>query len=228
MGIIHRARAVMKINRKDTAEVTDKAKANNAGLAAHPTIFVTPNPTIVVVTNQLAAVDQAQVLAGTRAKGTAAARNVQLGMLVGHLETRLLYVQGLADTSATRDQAVATIQAAGFTVALVGDHTKPVLAVFQGPTPGSVVLDANASFFTGGNQGKSFFNWDFTADGGKTFVTLPSTPKATTSLANLTPLTTYGFRVSLTDANAITGTWSQMLPTHLVEHLPALELRAVA
>jgi hypothetical protein len=197
----------MKINRKQTASVTGKAKATNAGIAGHPTLFVTPNPTILAVENQIVIVDQAEVLAGTRAKGTASARNVQLGILVGLMETRVLYVQGVADTSATPEQAVATIEASALSVALVASYTKPVLGIKQGPTPGSVVLDANASALTGGNQKKSFFNWQSTADGGKTFVTLPSTPKSKTSLANLTPLTTYGFRVNVTLSDGVPGEW---------------------
>jgi hypothetical protein len=212
MGTLHRARAVLKIDKNNTAAVTGKAKASNAGVAAHPTVFVTPNPPISVVQSQITLVDQAEVLAGTRAKGAAAARNVQRIVLVGLLETRLLYVQGIADTSTTPEQAAATIQAAAFTVALVGSYAKPVLGIIQGPTPGSVILRANASLLRGKSQmKKSFFNWEMTSDGGKTFVALPPTPKAKTSLANLTPLATYGFRVSLTDTDAIVGPWSQVV-----------------
>jgi hypothetical protein len=53
-------------------------------------------------------------------------------------------------------------------------------------------------------------NWQSTIDGGKTIVTLPSTPKGTTVLSNLTPLTTVGVRVSLTNGEG-TGDWSQFV-----------------
>jgi hypothetical protein len=58
---------------------------------------------------------------------------------------------------------------------------------------------------------KSFVNWQCTGDGGATFTTLPSTPKSKTSVANLTPLTTYGFRVSVTGSDGVAGPWSQVI-----------------
>jgi hypothetical protein len=149
-------------------------------------------------------------VARTRAKGTAKARNVQLGILVGMLEAELTYVQGCADKRSTPDEAAATIEAAALSVARVGDHAKALLAVTQGATSGSVDLDAYAKALTGGKQRKTFFNWQCTSDM-KTFVSLPSTPKHKTSVANLTPLTTYGFRVSVTNSDGIVGEWSQVV-----------------
>jgi hypothetical protein len=210
MATMHRARAVLKIKRKKTVSVTGKANAMCTGIAANPTLFPTPNPAISAILAQIAVVNKAEVLAATRAKGTAAARNVQLGLLVGMMETEQLYVQGVADTSATPDQAMSTIQAGGLTVALVGHHTKAILAVTQGPQSGSVVLVANATALGASRQRKTFFNWQSTIDG-KTFVSLPSTPKATTTLASLTPLTTYGFRVSVTNSEGVAGEWSQIV-----------------
>jgi hypothetical protein len=73
-----------------------------------------------------------------------------------------------------------------------------------------VILIANAGVLTAGLKGGYFFNWDSTLDG-KTFTVLPSTPKSKTSVANLTPLTTYGFRVSVTDSTGTPGQWSQII-----------------
>ena len=58
---------------------------------------------------------------------------------------------------------------------------------------------------------KTFFNWQYTADGGKTFVTLPSTPRARTTVSGLTALSTYGFRVSVTNSDGVAGEWSQIV-----------------
>src|SRR3954470_13149455 len=111
MAAMHRARGVMKVKRRKTDSVTGKAKAMNQGVLDHPTLFTAPNPTVSVIQNQVTVVDQAEVLARTRVRGAAKARNVQLGILVGMLETRVLYVQGIADTSPTPEQAAATIEA---------------------------------------------------------------------------------------------------------------------
>jgi hypothetical protein len=211
MATMHRARAVLKMKKKITVSVTGKANAMCTGLANNAALFTTPNPSISTIQNQVVVVNKAEVLAATRGKGLAAARNVQLGILVGMLETELTYIQGVADTSATPDQAVATILAGGVLVAIVAPHIKPVLAATQG-APGSLVtLTANATALGASKSRKTFFNWQSTADGGKTFVTLPPTPKATTTVANLTPLSTYGFRVSVTNSAGIQGEWSQII-----------------
>jgi hypothetical protein len=223
MATMHRARGVLKIKRDKTVSVTGKADAMCSGIGGDPALFGTPIPSVSAVQAQTTVVRKAEVVAGTRAKGAAAARTVQRNILAGMLETWLTYVQGIADNSAGVDQAVATILAAGLLVALVGQPHKAILTVKQGPEPGTVALDAYAAVLTGSSQKKSFFNWQSTADG-KTFVNLPSTPKSKTTVANLTPLTTYGFRVSVTNSDGIAGEWSQVVPMRF----PTVELRAVA
>jgi hypothetical protein len=107
--------------------------------------------------------------------------------------------------------SIAVIEAAGFDVALVSAYAKPILAVTQGPVPGSVVLRANALALAGRSRAGRFFNWQATSDGGQTFIGLPPTSKAKTSLASLPPLTTHGFRVSVTTSDGVTGPWSQVV-----------------
>jgi hypothetical protein len=211
MATMRRARAVLKINKRKTRSVTAKAKLMCLKMGDEPALFPTPNPPLGDIEAQIVVVEKAEVLAGTRAKGTASARNVQRNILVGMLETECTFVQGVADTGATPDQAVATIEAAGLVVAMVSQHIKDILAVKQGAEAGSVVLDAYAAALTGGGQKKTFFNWQSTRDGGSTFTSLPSTPKSRTTLAKLTPLTTYGFRVSVTHADGTAGPWSQIV-----------------
>jgi hypothetical protein len=227
MSTVHRARGVLKIKRRNTASVVGRANAVATGIDDNPTVFTAPNPTSAAIRAQIVVVNDAEIVAATHAKGAATTRNVARNGLVGMMETELTYMQGVADKSATWDQAVATLQAGGLPVAIVPTHFKPILGVTQGSASGSVVLDANASELTVGLKGKFSFNWQSTVDG-KTFVGLPSTPNHKTTVANLAPLTSCGFRVSVTDAAGVAGEWSQMLPTHLVEHLPAVELRAVA
>jgi len=209
MATMHRARAVLKINRKKTASVTGKANALCSGLAAHPSLFTDPNPSIGTLEAQIAVVNRAEVVAATRARGAAAARTVQRNILVGMMETEACTVQGVAD-SVPADQAVSVILAAGLEVALVGQHLKAILTVTQGVTPGTVTLDAYSAALTGGKRRKTFFNWQVTLDG-ETFVDQRSTPKSKTTVANLTPLHTYGFRVCVTHPDGSNGAWSQVV-----------------
>jgi hypothetical protein len=125
------------------------------------------------------------------------------------METALGLVQPIADACPTLDQAVSTIQEAGLLVAHVPHHTKPILAAKQGAPGSNVTLEANASALGINGRKKSCLNWQLTADGGKTYVTLPSTPTVKTSVAGLTPLLTYGFRVSVTSSSGVAGAWSQ-------------------
>jgi hypothetical protein len=210
MATVHRARGVMKIERRITTSVVGRANAMCVGIDANAALFPNPNPTTSAIQAQVVVVNKAEVVAATRAKGAASTRDVARNLLVGMLETEVTYIQGVADKSPTWDQAVATLQAGGLLVAAVPHRVKAILGVAQGPTPGSAVLDANATALTANLKGRFFFNWESTVDG-KTFVTLPSTPTHKTTVSNLTPLTSYGFRVSVTNAAGIPGEWSQIV-----------------
>ncbi len=175
MATIHRARPALKIKKRNTASVVARANAVANGFGANSKLFATASPTPGAIENQVAVEQKAEALAGTKAKGAAAARDVQRNLLVGMLETAANYVQGIADGSASMEQAVAVIEAAGLVVALVARRTKAVLAATLGPELGSVVLDANATVLGAAGGRKTFFNWQSTVDG-KSFVTLPSTP----------------------------------------------------
>ena len=74
-----------------------------------------------------------------------------------------------------------------------------------------MLLAAFAKLLGGAGTKKSCLNWQLTSDGGKTFVNLPSTPKAKTTVTGLTPAMTYGFRASVTGSDGTIGAWSQVV-----------------
>ena len=90
----------------------------------------------------------------------------------------------------------------------IGTFTKAVLAATQAQPAGLVHLVANVAVLTADLEGKVFFNWQYSSDGGKTWIAAPSTPHGKTSLAGLTPLVTYSFRACVTARN-VTTPWSQ-------------------
>jgi hypothetical protein len=198
----------MKIKKRNTASVVGRANAMCVGIDDHPTLFTSPAVPTSAIQAQVVIVNKCEVVAATHAKGAASARDVQRNLLVGMMETELTYIQNEADKSPTWDQAVATIKAGGLLVATAPTHVKGILEVKKGPTADSVALVANTAVLTAGLKGRFFFNWQSTIDG-KNFVTLPPTPKGKTTVSSLTLLTSYGFRVSVTNAAGIAGEWSQ-------------------
>ncbi len=210
MATVNRTRAILKIDRRSTPSVTGRAKAARDGLASDTTKFGASNPSSAAIDAQITVVDKAEDQARKRVPGAAAARNVQRSLLVGMLEKVLTFVQGIADTSATREDAVATILAAGLLVATPPQARKQILAAKQGPQSGCVLLAAFAKLLGAAGSAKSCFNWQQTSDG-KTFVNQPSTPKAKTMVTGLTPGQSYGFRVSVTRSDGTTGEWTQVV-----------------
>ncbi len=211
MPTIRRAKAVLNIDPNNTNSVLKKTNEMNGGIGGHPALFGTPSPTLAALMAQAAVVSAAEILAGTRAKGTAAARDVQRSTLVSMLQASCSYVQVQADNAATVKQAVATILAAGLDVGAVGQRYKPILSVTQAATNGNAALSANAAALGANVRSKTSFNWEYTPDGGKTWIALPSTPKSKTTVSGLTALSTYGFRVSVTHSDGVAGPWSQIV-----------------
>jgi hypothetical protein len=126
------------------------------------------------------------------------------------LETERSYVQALGNASP--DQAVALIEAAGLSVAATAVRNQAILKVKPGIPSGTVDLDANATALAGKSGKKTCFNWQWTADGGATFTSAPTTPHAKTRVANLPPLTRVGFRVSTSTIDG-PDEWSQIVTT---------------
>jgi hypothetical protein len=206
-----RARGVLKAKRRNARKALKRARLMEKGLGDHTsTLFPDPQTPLPVFSAQIDATEEAQVAVDKGGKGTGAARDVQLGLLLGMMASELLYIQSVAD-SGTPDQSVATLHAGGVEVADIALHDKAILAVKPGPTPGSVSLEANAGALLGDDiKRKHFFNWEYTLDG-KTFIAMPSTPRAKTTLAGLTPVTTVGFRVAVTISSGVMGPWSQVV-----------------
>ena len=210
MTNVHRSRAILKLNRKITASVLGKAYAVLHGMGADVKRFSAPTPPLVTLEAQAAKVEAAEHLVGTRTKGAAAARNVQRQLLIGMLEIERSYVQTLADASP--GQAVAIIEAAGLSVAATSVRNRALLEVTRGVPSGTVKLAANATALAGRSGKRACFNWQWTADGGQTFTSVPTTPHGKTTIENLPLLTTIGFRVS---TSTIKGPdeWSQIVTT---------------
>jgi hypothetical protein len=207
MPKVQRIRVVLRMDRKKVPAVLVLARAIYDAMLANPALFPAPNPTLAVLLALIMKLEASQLKTLSGTHGTAAARDTDREALCNAMETERTYVQSLCDASP--DQAMALIKAAGMDAYRPPTSNKPVLVAKPGQLPGSVLLVANGSVLVGkGVRKKAVFNWQSSADGGKTWVSLPATPLAKTAVSGLTAALTYAFRVSVTVAN-VTYDWSQ-------------------
>jgi hypothetical protein len=202
-----RVRAVLSLSKAKVPALLTQAKAIYNGMNADKVTFAAPNPSLATLLGQIQALDVAEQATTTKTKGTVAVRDTKRELLITSLESERMYVQSLCDASP--EQAVAIATAAAMAIGKIPAHAKPILQAKLGTQSGAVVLVANAGLLVGkGVSKKVTFNWQLSADGGKTWTLCPSTPLANTGIESLTPLTTYAFRVGVT-VSKVTGEWSQ-------------------
>jgi len=164
--------------------------------------FPSPTPTLAVVTSNLDALEAAENVAKTRAKGAAAARNLKWKASIADLFGLRAYVQSIAD--ANEDEAEAIIESSGLSARKRPSRSKADLSASMGPVPGQVILRAKAA---GKNTA---YEWQLSSDGGKTWVTIALTNGAKTAVPGLTAGTTYQFRCRRTVRDT-TSDWSQVV-----------------
>jgi hypothetical protein len=176
-------------------------------LAGAATTFASPTIAVVALLALIQGLQAAETAAGTKARGLAKVRDSKRDLLWSALESLRAYVQTQADLLVPA-AAIVLIESAGFIVAEIAVHDKPILEALLVPaSAGTVRLVANASLLVGSSKAKTQFNWQMSLDG-KTWTNLPSTPLATTEVTGLTPLTAYWFRVNVT-LGKVTGAWTQ-------------------
>jgi hypothetical protein len=209
---ILRIRAMLAINTFKIPEVLARALAMYDGMNQDKTTYASPNPTLPIFQQQIQNLSTSHQSVKTRVVGARATRDADRDVLVESMQSERLYVESVAN--ATPGRAIQIIEKAGLLVAGAPKHTKGILTLRTGNPSGTVACEAYVALLLGVGAkhpaGARFFNWQYTLDGSRTFITLPSTPHGKTVLANLTPLTTVGVRVSLTNVDGTTD-WSQVV-----------------
>ena len=161
-----------------------------------------PNPTLATVTSHLDALEAAEATALSRAKGAAAARNVAKKQVTDDLAALKAYVSMIVALNIA--SALAIIEAAGMTSKRYTAPQKAMLAAVMGAVPLQVVLRAKAA-------GKgAVYGWEYSINAGTTWIAMPMTNVAHTTLSGATQGTTYLFRYCFTLKN-VTSAWSQTI-----------------
>jgi hypothetical protein len=177
--------------------------AYNVGIAHAMTnnpAFPTPVPALAALSAAVSELQAAETLALTKAKGTAQARNDKRAVVVSLLQQLRGYVQAIAD--ATPENGATIIQSAAMAVRKIPQRAARVFAAKPGAVSGAVKLTATVA------ARRASYEWQYSTDGGKTWVGAPASLQAKTTISGLPAGSTAMFRYK-TVTKTGEGDWSQ-------------------
>jgi len=161
--------------------------------------FPSPAPTLAAISAAITALQAAETETAVT-KGATTARNDKKEALIVLLQQLKGYVQTVAD--ADPENAAAIIRSAGISVRKIPAHKARVFAVLPGAVSGTA--DATAPVAAT----RASYEWQYSSDGGKTWVSAPVTLRSKTTIIGLPVGTSVLFRQrAVTKAGE--GDWSQ-------------------
>ena len=165
-------------------------------------VFPNPVPTLAAVSTAVGNLATAETEALTRNRTAVALRDEKLAVVTVMLQELRGYVQSVADASPPT--AASIIESAGMALRKRGVRPPRVFAVKPGPVSGSVnVVAARVG-------PRASYEWQYSPDGGKTWLAAPPTTKASTVITGLTPVTIVEFRYRAVTPSGVAD-WSQPL-----------------
>jgi hypothetical protein len=169
------------------------------GMTGNPS-FPNLAPMLAKVTAAIDALSVAETAAQARTKGAVLVRNAARVALVTLLKQLLANIQATADADVENSAAI--IASAGVAVRKTAVRPPRAFQATVGPVTGSARLVVPAA------GRRASYDWEFSTDGGKTWVGAPSTLAARTTITGLPASTMVQFRVrALTKSGE--GDWSQ-------------------
>ncbi len=184
-------------------------QAISASMLAHSTAFGGCPVDLGTFQIQVANLVSAHQAVRQRGVGLVAARSDALRIVAGSAELLRAFVEQLCNNAP--EQALTLAQAASMQIARTPLRAKVPLRARQGNQSGIVILYASVALLVSGKGGR-YFNWEYSLDGGLTWVTVAGTPRAQTTVAGLPALKTVCFRVSVTDNKVGQGPWTAPVP----------------
>lgn len=201
--IIHRVLAVLNLP-EHVADQIKQGEAVQSALNNNPN-FPLPDPIIAAFITALGKYSAAETTAQTRAKGTIAARNAAKVVYVGAAHALKARIQQVAD--ANPDQAEAIITSTTLAVKKSPNRQRQGFVAKYGDTSGTVRVTAPAA------GARACYEWQYSVDGGKTWVQTANTMQARTVISGLPVATVVEFRYRVTTKTG-QGDWS--LPTSIL------------
>jgi hypothetical protein len=203
---LRRLRASLDLDWNKPVPCLSGSLAICTAIGNEPAVFTNPNPPLATVLAQHQDAVTTHQLVGTGVHGAFEARALKLSILRTSMESERMMVQTVCDGRPAAE-AANIIKLAGMKPVAVGALYKPLLGLKNAQPSGTVLLDANAKLLDASSRQK-VYNWQYTLNGGQTFLGMTATPGAKTSIANLVPLTTVGFEVSVTVLGRPQSAWS--------------------
>ena len=183
-----------------------KGKAVSTAANAATATFSSLSSLLTQLTADVTALDKAQSAAANKGKVETTARNAACTNLKKSLRAFVAGVQGLCDAAPDAAHAMSIAAAASLDAK---ELTLPHKADFAGKAVGAGAVHLFAKVPTKTGR-RVFYDWQMSTDGGKTWVSLPSTNDANTLVQNLTSSTTVSFRHRTTVKN-VASDWSQTI-----------------
>jgi hypothetical protein len=183
------------------AALISLAKAIVEGLTGNQS-FPQPDPSIAQLNTAIADLEAAQTAVHARGPGAVATRNEKRAALVALLRQLKSYVQHVLD--ADQEHALALAQSVGMGIKRIVVRNRQVFSVQHGKVSGSVSIETPRA-----GQRVSY-EWEYSSDGGKTWLTMPPTTRSRTTLTGLQPGASYSFRSRAVTKSGPTD-WTQPL-----------------
>jgi hypothetical protein len=178
--------AVLNVDGMSAPSLIQRAQGIVTAMTGNP-LFPSPTPTLAEVSAGISALTVAETAAQARTRGAAALRNEKRLGLVAQLQTLRTYVQNVAD--ANPSLAASIIEGAGFGLRKKTARARQVFSARQGPVSGSLkVLAATAGT-------RAAYEWQYSTDGGMSWIAMPPTTQAHTTLSGLVPQTSIELKV---------------------------------
>ena len=168
-------------------DIISLAQAIEAAMSANATTFPSPTPTMVKYSSDINALVAAQTVALTRAKGAVQTRDAKLAVVVTDMSQLRGYVEAVAEANPVNASAIAN--SAGMDLRKPTVRSKNDVNVKQAALSGSAIVTAKV-----GTLKRSSHEWQYSTDGGKTWLAATATLQAKTTITGLTPATTVLFR----------------------------------
>lgn len=168
------------------ADLIVRAQAVHDTMAANTKSLPSPSPALPVLQASIDALTAKEAAAKTRVAGAVDDRNAAEKVLRVDLNNERAYVESVVNADPTNAAQLAGD--AGMTLRAPNVRSKAPLTVKAGKVSGEVHLVAKAT------KGATANDWQYSTDGGKTWLPLPSTSQAETTLTGLSPATTIAVR----------------------------------